>query len=416
MYKLLATSALVAAGLWGMTEAASAQAKVAPIAVSVGGFLEQTFGFAGNKDAPSNGAANGNVKLNKQSQFSDSEIWFNGRTQLENGIAVGFRVRLEANTAADQIDESWAFMSGAFGEVFIGTRNSADVIGHWGVPAAGLDFGNGLHTGRSYSPSGSSAQGWILRPGAVSAVADPAAPGCHAAGGNANVGGAAAAAGGGVGTSAGAGNGSRGCDQQRITYFTPRMAGFQLGASFTPNMIAEDGNGFNDQRLARTNGVHGNLNYVNSFDGLDVRASAGITKVGGVANGSTVAVAAQELNDYTDYALGLQVGMGNFLVGGSYRVIDARGAAENGYGYAVGAMYVAGPLAVGISHLSSKVDGAAAAGSDELTQNMITGSYQIGPGVFLIGALFNIDWKDETTVAANNNKGTGAIGGIHLRF
>jgi hypothetical protein len=36
--------------------------------------------------------------------------------------------------------------------------------------------------------------------------------------------------------------------------------------------------------------------------------------------------------------------------------------------------------------------------------------------VFLIGALFNIDWKDETTVAANNNKGTGAIGGIHLRF
>ena len=404
MYKLLATSALVAAGLWGMTEAASAQAKVAPVTVSVGGFLEQTFGFAGNKDAVNAPAAPGNTaqKLSRTSQFSDSEIWFNGRTQLENGIAVGFRVRLEANTSAtDQIDESWAFISGAFGEVIIGTRNSADVIGHWGTPGGGLDFGNGLHTGRSYGPNGSSAQSWIIRPTNVSAVADPSAPGCIAAGGNS----AASTA---------------GCDMQRVTYFTPRLAGFQLGASYTPNHDREDGNGFTDQRLQRTGGVHGNINYVNSFDGLDVRASAGLTKAPGVSTGATAVVpanpAANTLNDYTDYALGLQVGMGNFLVGTSYRVVDAKGSAENGYGYSFGAMYVAGPLAVGISHLSSKVDGAAAAGSDELTQNMITGSYQIGPGVFLIGALFNIDWKDETTVAANNNKGTGAIGGIHLRF
>ena len=47
--KLLATSALVAAGLWGMADVAQAQ-KVAPITAVVGGYHEQTFGYASNED------------------------------------------------------------------------------------------------------------------------------------------------------------------------------------------------------------------------------------------------------------------------------------------------------------------------------------------------------------------------------
>jgi hypothetical protein len=60
MYKLLATSALVAAGLWGMTEAASAQAKVAPITAVVGGYQQQNFGFASNKSGANYGTAYAN--------------------------------------------------------------------------------------------------------------------------------------------------------------------------------------------------------------------------------------------------------------------------------------------------------------------------------------------------------------------
>ena len=49
MNKLLATSALVAASLWGTTEAAFAQAKVAPISVVVGGYHEQVMVYGRNK-------------------------------------------------------------------------------------------------------------------------------------------------------------------------------------------------------------------------------------------------------------------------------------------------------------------------------------------------------------------------------
>jgi len=110
MYKLLATSALVAAGLWATADAAMAQAKVAPISVVVGGYHQQNFGFATNKKNVTGLPATPNSML----QYSDSEVWFGGRTTLANGITVGFDVQLEGNTSGDQIDESYLFVDGAF--------------------------------------------------------------------------------------------------------------------------------------------------------------------------------------------------------------------------------------------------------------------------------------------------------------
>jgi len=131
MYKLLATSALVAAGLWGAMDSASAQqAKpgfpwaTSPISVVVGGYHSQVFGFSSNKDninSAGNIGSGANNKASSTSQQSDSEIWFGGRTTLANGIAIGFDVQLEGNTAGDVIDESYLFIDGAFGRVVMGS-------------------------------------------------------------------------------------------------------------------------------------------------------------------------------------------------------------------------------------------------------------------------------------------------------
>jgi len=387
MYKLLATSALVAAGLWGMTEAASAQAKVAPITAVVGGYHQQNFGFASNKTGVNYGAAYANPsgKINNTINYSDSEIWFGGRTTLANGITVGFDVQLEGNSSADQIDESYLFVDGAFGRIVIGSENAADYIMNYSIPGAGVAFG----------ANESQVGDFILRPNNVTTI--------HtlASGRTAN---------GGTGLTHGTGN-----DQQRVTYFTPRMAGFQVGVSFTPNLDREDSVAFTDKSVQRANAFHGAVNFTNNFNGVQVNASAGASMYPSVDG---VAAAAALGNEVKDYSVGAQIGMSGLMVGGGYRKIDADRAAENGTAMGIGAAYTSGPFSVGLSYLTSKVDGAnlAVAGDDKYKQILFSAAYSIGPGVDLIGALFNAKYESEDNLAVNQNSGTGGAVGLHLRF
>jgi len=385
MNKLLSTSALVAAGLVGVMQFASAQtAPGTPISVVIGGFVEQTFGHASNKNDVTQ--ATTLARPNNSAQFTDSEIFFGGRTTLSNGIVVGFDVQLKGFSQTDQIDESYIFIDGAFGRALIGSENSADVIMHMGTPAAG----------RAYGTNGSSAQSWIFRPTNVTVISDPSSPGCPVSGGTATMGAAT------------------GCDQQRVTYFTPRMAGFQFGGSYTPNSNREDSNGFDDKRANRTGGLSAAANYMNNFGGVQVNTSAGITSYGAIDNATAGTANA---SDYKDYAIGLQVGAAGFMVGGSYRKVDAARAVENGYGWSVGATYTTGPIAVGLSYLSSKTDGLATnVNSDKLKQTLFSANYALGPGIDLIGSVFHVKWDDEGTAAADHNSGTGMVAGIRLTF
>jgi hypothetical protein len=379
MYKLLATSALVAAGMWGMTEAASAQAKVAPISVVVGGYHQQSFGFTSNKKNVVGLPANPNGSLN----YSDSEIWFGGRTTLSNGITVGFDVQLEGNTSGDQIDESYLFIDGAFGRVLIGSENSADYIMHYSIPGAGV----------AYGANESQVGDFILRPTAVTTLNTLSS--------------GRTAGGGGSAMTWGTGN-----DQQRVTYFTPRMAGFQVGVSFTPNVDKEDTSTLTDKNAQRANAMHGAINFTNNFSGVQFNASAGMSYYPSI-DGVVAGVGARDIKDYS---VGAQVGASGIMVGGGYRKVDIDGAAENGDAMGIGASYTSGPMSVGLSYLTSKVDGGAAAGDDKYKQILFSAAYSIGPGVDLIGALFNAKYEDEGGAVANENSGTGGAVGIHLRF
>jgi hypothetical protein len=379
MYKLLATSALVAAGMWGMTEAASAQAKVAPISVVVGGYHQQSFGFTSNKKNVVGLPANPNGSLN----YSDSEIWFGGRTTLSNGITVGFDVQLEGNTSGDQIDESYLFIDGAFGRVLIGSENSADYIMHYSIPGAGV----------AYGANESQVGDFILRPTQVTTLNTLSS--------------GRTAGGGGSAMTWGTGN-----DQQRVTYFTPRMAGFQVGVSFTPNVDKEDTSTLTDKNAQRANAMHGAINFTNNFSGVQFNASAGMSYYPSI-DGVVAGVGARDIKDYS---VGAQVGASGIMVGGGYRKVDIDGAAENGDAMGIGASYTSGPMSVGLSYLTSKVDGGAAAGDDKYKQILFSAAYSIGPGVDLIGALFNAKYEDEGGAVANENSGTGGAVGIHLRF
>ena len=393
MYKLLATSALVAAGLWGMTEAASAQAKVAPVSVSVGGYHSQQFGYASNKKGVAAGAT-ANANPNNFSQFSDSEIWFRGSTTLANGITAGFRVELEGNTSGDQIDESFMFLEGAFGRVELGTINTV---------AYRMDHSITFMPNRGYSAQESGVYGtWVINPGAVTFL-DTTQGGKRAINGTAAPG----------GTASGTGE-----DQQKINYYTPRVGGIQVGATFLPNYNHEENvGGTNANRSnTRTNAYSFAINHVNNFSGVQLNGSASYTVYPKVKGASS---ATPEGNDIKDMSIGGQLGAAGFLVGLGYRNVDAKNAAENGSVYGVGVNYTTGPMILHASYIKSKVDGQnlGANGDDTYEHWILSANYDIGPGVALIGSVFWAEFKDDaTTTANNNNKGAGALAGISLMF
>jgi hypothetical protein len=325
------------------------------------------------------------AKPNSTINYSDSEVWFGGRTTLANGITVGFDVQLEGNTSTDQIDESYLFVDGAFGRIVIGSENAADYIMNYSIPGAGVAFG----------ANESQVGDFILRPTNVTTI-HTLASGRTANGGN--------------GLSHGTGN-----DQQRLTYFTPRMAGFQVGVSFTPNLDREDSVAFTDKSVQRANAIHGAVDFTNNFSGVQVNASLGASMYPSVDGAAATTALGNEVKDYS---VGAQIGMSGLMVGGGYRKIDADRAAENGTAYGIGAAYTSGPLSVGLSYLTSEVDGAnlTARGDDKYKQILFSAAYSIGPGVDVIGALFNAKYESEDNLAVNQNSGTGGAVGLHLRF
>jgi outer membrane protein OmpU len=393
--KLLATSALVAAGLWGMADVAQAQ-KVAPITAVVGGYHEQTFGYASNEDGVGGGNLTGGTSNPTGfQQKSDSEIWFGGRTTLANGITIGFDVQLEANSrASDQIDESYLLVDGAFGRFVMGSENAADYIMHYAAPGAG----------KAYGPLESSAVDWITRPANVVFIDTTAGKLVDASSasdtGSTN-----------GGLSTGIGN-----DQQRITYYTPRFFGFQGGISFTPSN-GEDTTAFApvDKNTTRTYAWHGAVNYVNTFGGFMVAASAGISYWPSVDG----APSTSNLDDsILDYQFGLNLGYAGFVVGGAYRRYDAGDNSINdGWAANIGVTYTTGPFAIGLSWHHSEAEGSTAtSGEDKVDQVLASAAYTLGPGVDLIGSVFWIKYDDETGVDANNNEGVGVVGGVRLSF
>jgi predicted porin len=396
MYKrLLASTALIAAGMVGASAAVQAQTAPAaqPLQVTVGGYFENTFGYAGNDDgvvvnqrgtatgtanAPFNSASATTLsEPNKWGQQYDSEIWFNVKGTLANGISVGARVELEANTESDTIDESYFIIEGAFGRIDLGATNAAANKMAVSVPAIGK-----AHKADSMF----AIKPWIVAPTAVSTIDDDqTAPELTG-------------------------------DNQTLSYYTPRFAGFQLGASFVPNN-RQDLEEFGDERDERVNFWSLGANFTRAFGGLNVEASLGWEHAESV-DGATSNAAA---DDVDHYAVGLRLGYAGFSLGGGYKKADEGDfSTTDGDVWSVGLSYTFGPATVGIQYLKAEVEGTtttAASGDDKAEVILLGANYTLGPGVDLFGNIFGIEWEDESaTDAASNNKGTAAIVGLRLTF
>jgi outer membrane protein OmpU len=219
---LLATTAFA-----GLAHLGAANASAAEWNVTVGGFMEQWFGYGDSSLANAEGF----------DQQSDTEIHFKPTITLDNGIKIGAMVQLDGQTDADQIDQQFAYIEGSFGRVILGSENSAPMLMSLGVPSAGA----GLDSG--------DLPNWI---GGVNGDLITTTFNFSRDEGSA----------------------------QKITYFTPRFYGLQLGASYVPELAEDIDAPPNNINGVRDDAFGFGANYDRSFGDFAFGASGGYMDYG----------------------------------------------------------------------------------------------------------------------------------------
>jgi outer membrane protein OmpU len=361
---LYGTTALFAVGLMAGTAVASEKIKL-----GLGGYWRAMV-QVGSNDADAVGGTGDGFRDHGFGQ--ESEIYFSGKTKLDNGITVTAAVQLEGETSGDQIDNTWITARGGFGTVHYGET--------WGpsLLMVGGGVGEKNHTGDFASFN--------------------AGQNLNGLGVNSFIGGA----------------GINGLPSPKLAYYTPRMSGFQAGIGYAPDA----GNAFaNGARRSELGGGIGNeiidvgVNFVKKVGDANV-------SIGAVYNTSETEPAtatATPLPDVDGRGLGISVSMGGVKVGGRYAQLEDRGGDGNDRtNWRIGLDYGMGPWSVGFTYQVAVQE---FVGSDDKTTYFSMGAnYKVGPGVELFGGIINYDYEDSTGALTAEGENAFGIFGTKLSF
>ena len=410
---LLASTA--ALSLVAFAGAASAQ-----VEVSIGGFYEVEFGAASNdQDLDSNGDALAAGRDAEEFGFrTDAEIHFDIRGTTDNGLNFGAEVEMEASDQNEgDLDESWLFVSGDnWGEIRLGFTDGAATDGNIAAPAVtpiGINDGT---------------QGdFIIRPNAVEDVLD---------GNNAAFD---------TGISSPGGDD----DALKIIYYTPRFFGVQFGLSYAPDPQNGDDNSdfVSDRDGDYKNGIEVALNYVGSFESVDILA--GFTYSYAEA-GDNVTAGTPAADDFNAIHFGLELGYGGFTFGGGYANILDGGFSDSdstttdveivsvpgtvvtvpittttteqfsaeSWGFDVGASYGQGPWEVSATYFYGEADGLVGATEDIEHQSVLVGgTYQLGAGLQAFAGIGYTEYEGQTAgTDTDDNDGVWGFTGVQISF
>jgi predicted porin len=332
------------------------------------------------------------------SVLSDNLISFNGATVLDNGLkataVASFSFALGANqqvtTTQNNVtttqgnvedqnniykEEIYVGLGGSFGQVDIGRRRNAASLLHTFIPSAGVGTFGVDDARMSSSVAGT--------------VGFSTATSTHLNNVNEYA--------------------------NRIQYFTPRIEGLQLAASYTPDTNPDAANGGRVGVPTRYNSVgYKNEyslagNYSREFNGVGAVASVGYTAAEASAATSGVA----NPRDFEALHAGLQLSAHGFTVGGAYGQQES----ANQYGstqgqftsgkdrrFGGGVKYETGPWGFGVSYLQRRASGTTqivlANGQEVRTSHLweLAGTYDLGPGVT---AGTGVYYNDNVRMTAN---------------
>ena len=212
---------------------------------------------------------------------NDAEIIFKGKGKAKNGMEIGFQVQLEAEGSgeSDHIDENYIYVKGDFGKVEIGAENNAAYKQQVMAPKflGWKTYDNNFKT-------------W----GEVSDFDKPHLDGVES-------------------------------DALKINYYSPKINGFQVSYSLTPDASDTSGDtGLYDASGKGSSTAMG-VKYSGKISGMKVAASYGINELDEDTG----------VNPREDTAIGLSVSSGDVTVGGTSFTKDANGTETNVLHYGI---------------------------------------------------------------------------------
>ncbi len=356
---------------------AAASAGTEGLDITIGGFSDFQAGFVDHD------AQNGSNDIEFR---NDTEIHLAVEGSTDGGINYGAVVELEADVSADadgqgvNADKTYLFVESSAGRVELGNVDGAEnrLAVNGGIisrATGGIDgdFGHFVTDGTNTLNNGLG-NGLITTPGLVSQLRENVAE-----------------------------------DATKISYYTPRFAGLQLGLSYTP----EDGSAGQSLFNAETyeNIISAGINYALDLDGIGVELSV-TGEFGDAANNAN--------DDLESYAVGLGFNFEGFQIAGSYGdlgnldAITSPGVAANVEGeyYDAAIAFETGPFGVSVGYLASEL------GTNEFTNISVGADYELAPGLVPYVEV-NFFEAEDGTGAGNtitDNEGTVVLVGTQLVF
>ena len=343
---LYGTTALLAAGMF--TAAAEA---ATPLKLTIGGYLNAFMGYT-NLSEKDYGEA-----VNKFALGTDGEIAFTAETKLDNGLKVGAVAEVVVGSFAGGfegqgwLDDVYAYAESKYGKVELGATDNVAKKLHNGAPSASV-----LDTAKIVNWLG--LEGMDIDLGSTTIDLD----------GNA----------------------------RKISYFTPKFYGFQVGASYIPG--ADIVGAFDVARngaLRPSTVSKEDADFANAY----VVSAAYEGKFSGVTVGADVAYGnfkPEGLKRYEQYSFGADVGFSGFTIGAGYTFAD-----ENTHGYKndrafeLGVAYENGPYAVSANYFVSKDGKENGNKQGKFQKYEVAGKYKLGAGVDAFATFAYLDLNKE---------------------
>ena len=378
MKKLLSTTAIIGA------VAFATSASAADLQVNVGGFLDFQAGYTSDDIVGEGAAATPLPNANELNFNNDTEIHFSIDGKADNGLEYGAVVELEADISADNstqakntggnADKTYLFLQGGWGRVELG--GNTDAAEALSVNSSTFASATGGVDGDFYRyaavPATPGVGGFIIRPDLV--VANNVTAGLNE-------------------------------DSTKITYYSPRFAGFQAGVSYSPNTNATGTTV--PSNAGFENLWSGGINYAAQWDSIGFKAAL----TGQTADGKAAAT-----QDIEAWDAGANITFAGFTVGGSYGDWDDSLAVNTDASYwDAGVGYEFGAFSASASYIDSTVE---AAGGDNDFNNIVLGlDYKLAPGLvpYAEVSFFEYDGGAGAGIA-NDNEGTVVILGTELSF
>lgn len=366
---LLGTSAMFAAGL--IASPAAAQLDLS--------FSGEVFFGAGVADEDDDDAASRDHAFQ-----SGGSLNIDARGTADNGLEYGARIELDdlATDTDAEVDETWLFVRGSFGQVTLGDDDDAGNDFRVFAPGAGTGGFDGDYPDYLVGDLGSA----LVSSDAI------------------NTG-----------------------DATKVKYATPSFSGFQAGISYAPGSGT---GGEDDNRLESAefeNVVSIGARWEGDFSGVGIL-------IGGdyyYGDGDDA-----EVEDLNAYAIGAQISFGGFTVGGQWVDNDDSGSADNSgaenlvlgddFGvlsgaiehddyqfWNVGATYTTGPWTFGVNYWSGEAEGVqlVSGGADGDIEEDVFGagiSYDFLPGLSLDADFVYFD-ADGDDIAEDNDGWVGLL-------